>query len=98
MGEAKRRANVPKPSPDSGMEILSPDEAVVQLEEAPYNVFFAVSEVLTAFNLTWEQLKQETKAGRLRLGGINRGNNEWSDVSVSGKDLIEWLAKYRTLN
>jgi hypothetical protein len=71
---------------------------MLRFKEDPENVFIPVWEFMQCFGLNEQQFRQEAGSGRLRVRGIRRGNNVWTDLNISGKDAVEWLAKYRMSN
>lgn len=93
MGEAKRRQKAwRQPSPDSGLEILPPDEAAERMMEDPSSVYLPVIEFCKWAGLTLEQFKREAAAGRITVQGINRGGGTYSDLTVTAHDACMWLA------
>ena len=98
MGEAKRRQKS-KPSPDSPFFVLNPEEASRRLMDGDRSeMYLPVSEFAAWAKLSPEEFRREAAAGRLRVFGIRRGPDTYSDLCITAENAIEWLVWRRMAN
>ena len=73
-------------------ELLSGPEAAARFDADPDSIFVPLAELLAAFGLTFEELRQDLLAGRI-TATATRTERGWEDVGFTGSEVARWMVE-----